>query len=352
MKALVLQRFAGTDGLDLVEVPDPTPAPGQVVIRVHTAGANRLDLAVMHGKAPGDVRLPQIIGSDPAGEVVALGTGVTGFERGDHVVVKPNVACWRCDDCDNGFEDSCSAQTIVGVDLPGGTAEYVAVTAGNVFRLPPEVSSAAATAAAHSFPIALQMLRERAGLTARDRVLVTGASGAVGSAAVQLAKHEGALVIAATSSPEKAEVAHGLGADHSIVYDDPARLPDQLADLTAGRGVTLVVDTAGDPTILTPALAALSRRGRAVLCGAHGGRSLEVDPRWLYRQRTELIGSSSPSYAAFRDVLALTATSSITPLIHEVLPWAEYRAAYRLLQERRNAGKVVLQVSTKEDRDR
>lgn len=345
MRALRLMTPDGLDGLKLADVPPPPPpTPGEVTIAVQMVGVNRLDLAVMHGKGPGTTTYPQVIGSDPSGVVLAVGDDVTALEVGQQVVVKPNVACWECRQCEAGHIDSCLAQRIVGVDLPGGAAEQVNVRARNVSPIPPGLDFTTATAAVHSFPIALQMLRERGRLQAGEVVVVVGAAGAVGSAAVKLARQIGAVPFGVVGSPDKVAAARQAGCRDVVVADDAKALADRLRDAGADD-VDMLVDTAGDGSKVQAVFPLLARRARVLVCGAHAGSTWQVSPMWLYRTRAELIGSSSPSWEAFVDGLAMAGRDPAGPLVHGAYDLADHRQAYELLVQRRNRGKVLLRVS-------
>lgn len=346
MRAIALTAFGSADNLEEVRLPVPVPAPGEVLVRVHTVAANRQDTFTMRGLAQArhPVPLPHVLGIDPAGVVVALGAGVNTLAIGDRVVAKPSIACGDCPDCRSGDDDACPRAQNIGVHRPGGMAEYVAYPAQNAFRIPDALTFAEATAAAHSFPVALQLMRDRAGLRAGETVLVTGAAGAIGSAAVQLAKVLGARVIAAAGGEAKAAYARTLGADLVIDY---AATPafGSLVRAAAPDGVDLYVESAGNPAIWKEALTTLGRRGRAAVCGSHAGPEVALDLNWLFRMRASVLGGSGASLATQRDALDLVAAGRLRPHVDRVLPLAAAREAFGVLARRENLGKVVLEVA-------
>lgn len=345
MRAVALTAIGGPQHLEEIEVPAPIVGDGEVLIEVRTVGANHQDVFTMSGRANtrDSTALPHILGIDPAGLVAAVGRDVEGFAPGDRVVVKPAIACGSCRFCVAGHDDACRSLQNIGVHRPGGFAEYVSVPAQNVFRIPDALGFAEATAIAHSFPVALLMLRERAAVGPDDIVLVTSASGAIGRASVELAKNLGATVIAAAGSAERAEHGGAVGADMVIDYGST---PD-FAPMVRERfpdGVSVYVESAGNPQVWDAALKTLGRKGRAVVCGAHAGPIVELDLTWLFRFRASILGTSGSSLETVRDVMELAAEGKITPNVDSVRPLREARTAFARLTGRRNRGKVVMRV--------
>jgi NADPH:quinone reductase-like Zn-dependent oxidoreductase len=289
------------------------------------------------------VPLPHVPGIDPAGVVVARGGSVVRPDLGERVVVKPAIACHRCRTCRAGEDDACPDAVNVGVHRPGGMAEYVSVPASNVFPIPPNLSFAAATAIAHSFPVALQMIRDRARLEPGETMLVTSAAGAIGSAAVQLGRLLGARVIAAAGGDDRVAYVRTLEPDAVIDYRARPAFGAAVRELVPA-GVDLYVESAGDPQIWREALSALGRKGRAVVCGSHAGGRVEVDLNWLFRNRISILGASGSSVRTMREVIDLAGAGRIEPNIHTVLPLERAREAFEILLRRENRGKVVLRV--------
>ncbi len=342
----MLRSFGGPDAFELAEVPDPSPAEDEVLIRVHTVAANRMDLDTSRGLGPGRVPLPLICGIDPAGDVLGMGAQVDGLRPGDRVVVKPNIACGTCRWCRRGEENACLDHVNVGVHRPGGFAEYIAVPARNAFPIPAALRDEEATALAHSFPVVLSMFRDSAHIGPEDVVLVTGAAGAIGSAAVQLARHFGARVIAAAGAEEKVRLARDLGADDVANYGAEPQFADRVRAFAGPGGVTLLFVTAGDAAVWQEATRTLGRKARVIVCGSHGDEVVPLDLRWLFRNRITIAGSAGSTYAAFREALRLAGAGQIRPVVDRVLPLEAVREAFRILEARANRGKVVLRVAT------
>jgi NADPH:quinone reductase-like Zn-dependent oxidoreductase len=344
MRAAVITAFGGPDKLEILEVPTPVPGPGEVLVAVRTVAANRTDLFTMRGRAATPTPLPHIPGLDPAGLVAALGEGVTDCVVGDRVVVKPGTACGRCAYCTAGDDDACPTQEIVGVHRQGGMAEYVAVPAISTVRIDDRVDFGEATAIAHSYPVALTMVRNRAVVGPEDTVLVTGAAGAIGAASVQLAKMAGARVVAAAGGRDRVEYARALGADAVVDYIANPAFSAEILDVAPG-GVTAYIESAGDPDVWSESLKAMARRGRVVVCGAHTGGAVGLDLAWLFRSRVTITGHSGSTLAAFREVFAMASEGRLHANIHTILPLDRVREAFDILLARGNRGKVVILVS-------
>ncbi|SDT72458.1 alcohol dehydrogenase catalytic domain-containing protein [Jiangella sp. DSM 45060] len=328
----------GADGVVVGPLPLPRPAAGEVLVAVRTVGANHLDLHVMNGRGPGAAaRLPLVPGIDPAGEIVEQGPDVPGDRRGEQVVVKPNIACGTCRYCRAGEDADCTDQRVVGGHRDGGAAQYVAVPARAAIPIG-GLGHATATAAVHSVPIALHAIAAAGGIEADATVLVTGATGAIGSAAVQLARHAGARVLAASTS-----------ADVTTAGAEPLRYaePDDLPELVAARapgGADVVVDGTGRADVLTAAARCLAWRGRLVLCAASSAGQLRLDPRMFYQRRHTVVGAASAGYEDVVRALELVAAGVVVPEIAAEYPLAEIHAAWAALGDRGRRGKVVIRV--------
>ncbi len=334
MRAIVLRAFGPPEVLRLEDIPTPAPGPGEVLIRVHAVSVNRtLDLAVRAGSYAMPVTLPHILGVDPSGVVSAVGQGVSSRQVGDRVattqLLRPPTAA--------------SGPVLVGVHVWGGYAEYVKVPAENTHPIPDSLDFVTATVVSRHAPVAFSMLRDDARLGPEDWVLVMGASGGLGSAGVQAAKHLGARVIAAAGADERVRAAVDLGADHGINY----RTQDLTAEvrrLTGGRGVNVVFENIADAELFPRAFASLARGGRLITAGAHGGGTVPLDVKHLYLNAITVIGSVgriTPADLAFG--LRAAADGRYRVLIDRVLPLSEAAQAHRIVAERTGIGKVVLQ---------
>jgi NADPH:quinone reductase-like Zn-dependent oxidoreductase len=346
MRAAVLRTPGSPDGFELETWPDPSPGPGEVLLRVGAVCVNRTDVHVIERTNIGrNVPLPHIGGLDPAGEIVALGPDVDGPPVGTRVVARPMIPCLACRFCQGGSESGCERPSYIGIHRPGGFGELVALPARAVFPTPDGMDDVTAAAAAHSVPIAIHLLETVGAVGPRDRVLVVGAAGGLGIAAVQLAKTLGAQVVAVAGDEAKLEVLRGLGADVTLSSADPSDLAERVRAATDGGGVTVAVDNVGSTELWPQVVASLDKGGRILSCGAHAGGQVELDLSLFYRMQLRLLSTAGTTADEFRRGLDLVATGRIRPLVHAVRPLAEVREAFRDLLDRRNIGKIVLRVT-------
>jgi NADPH:quinone reductase-like Zn-dependent oxidoreductase len=338
MRAATLTAFAGIDAVTVQDVPEPRLGRDEVLIQVRTVGANQLDLNTISGLGPGArTPLPLVLGIDPAGVVVAQGAGVTD-RLGEHVVVKPNVSCGRCRWCLDGREADCPDQPIIGVHRHGGAAELVAVPARNAFPLH-GLGFSEATAAVHSVPIALHAIGAAGGVEAGQTVLVTGVTGAVGWAAVHLARHAGARVLAASTSRTL-----DIPGVVAVPYDSPESLVEHVLEIVP-NGVDLAVDGTGHGGVQSAAVRSLSWCGRLAICSASLATELSVDARALYLRRQRIIGAASADYLEVTAALDLVRAGVVPAPVGPRFTLGQVREAYRAIGDRNRSGKVVIDVS-------
>ena len=263
MRALQQTSHSGPQDLRLItDAPVPTPGPGEVLIRVTAAGVNFLDISMARGAFPGGPQPPYLAGFEAAGEIVAVGEGVAGPQPGAHVI---------------------------GVAMGGGAfAEYLTLPAAGAVPVPAGWSDEQALGLVVNWPTALAALRPLGQIAAGQTVLIHAAAGATGQAAVAMARHYGATVIA-TAAPGKHETLRALGADHIL----DSRSPDLAADvlrLTGGIGVDLVLESAGAASFGASLAAAKRVTGRVVVYGAIGGDATISNWELVYQHQVHLIG--------------------------------------------------------------
>lgn len=340
MRAALFSEFGPPSVVTLQEVPVPQPGPGEVLLKVGAASLNHLDLWVRRG-LPIETPMPHIGGSDIAGTVEALGPGVTGVETGTRVVVDPSLGYdwYSGQDRGPGFETR--PLRLLGEHTQGGFAEYVAVPAANLLSLPDDVSFEDAAAAALVFVTAWRGLMTRARLRAGERVLITGASGGVSTAAIQIAKMAGATVYAVTSGPENVERVRALGAD--VVYDRK-RVEDFSRELwrdTDKRGVHVALDSVGE-AVWPQCLKALGVGGRLVCYGATAGARGSTELRVVFWKQLSILGTTMGSPWEFREVMRLVFAGRLRPVVHAVLPLEDAARGHEMLEAGGVFGKVVL----------
>jgi NADPH:quinone reductase-like Zn-dependent oxidoreductase len=342
MKALAFKQFGGPETLELQDVPDPTIRPDQVLVRVRACALNHLDLFVREGIPALKTPLPFWTGCDIAGDVVEVGSAVTGVKIGTRVAVNPNLTCDRCEYCRAGEHSLCVRYGILGEHAPGGMAELVAVRGDRVLALPDAISYEDAASFVLTNMTAWRMVMTQGQLRAGQDVLILGVGGGVSSTAVQIAKLAGARVLVTSSSDAKLERARALGADVGINYatDDWAKA---VFEKTGRRGVDLVVENVGAST-WKQSLRSLRKGGRLVTCGATTGPIGETDIRIVFWNQISIIGATMANDSEFHQVMRLLFDGRLRAIVDEVVPLADGAAAQRRLAEGKQFGKIVLKV--------
>jgi NADPH:quinone reductase-like Zn-dependent oxidoreductase len=279
-------------------------------------------------------------GSDVAGEIVALGDGVTNFKVGDKVIVNPNLTCGECEWCRMGEDSMCQSFGIFGAKCWGGYAEYAKVPARNLIPMPENLTFEQAAAFPLTFLTAWHMLITRAGLKPGERVLVVAAGSGVGVAAVQIAKLAGAFVIATAGTDEKCEKAKALGAD-AVINHSREDIAEKVRELTDGRGVDVVFEHVG-PAVFEQCLRSLAKGGRLVTCGATTGPTASFEIRFLFSRQLSIIGSMMGRTSELLTIVRLVGEGKLKPVIDRIFPLAEAAKAHEVLESRNFFGKLVL----------
>jgi NADPH:quinone reductase len=342
MKAVIIERFGGPEVMEYRDVPTPETGPDDVLIEVHAVTVNRtLDIQMRENGDGRNPVLPLVLGVDPTGVIVAAGANVAQTRLGERVAVLSPLRCGTCNPCRSGNSADCIAPVHLGIHRWGGYAEYVRVPAENTTPIPEGLDFPEASVIFRHFPTAFHLLECKAGLAKGETVLIMGAAGGLGNAGIQVAKYRGARVIAAAGSAAGVALARDLGADETINYRTE-NLEARVNELTAGRGVDIVFENIGAPDLWPAAFNSLGGGGRMVTAGAHGGGTVTLDVKRLYRRKLQLIGGAGSDP---RDIEATThgaASGRLRAAIDRVLPLSEAVEAHRLVNERVVTGKVVL----------
>ncbi len=359
MRAMVLTGHGGLDRLAYRDdVPVPAPAAGEVLIRVGACGMNNTDIntrtawysrsvteATASGGAGGfeaaregdstwggaGLHFPRIQGADVAGRIAALGAGVPEARLGERVLVDP----WLRDPVNP--EDRTKAGYL-GSERDGGFAEFTTVPSVNAVAIESELSDAELATFPCSSSTAEHMLA-KARLEAGETLLVTGASGGVGSALVQLGKRRGAFVIAVAGAAKIAAV-RALGADVAIAREAPD-LATALRAASPGGEVDVAADIVGGPGF-SGLLDLLARGGRYVTSGAIAGPLVELDLRILYLKDLELLGATVMPRGIFEDLVGYIARGEIAPLLARTFPLEALREAQTAFLEKKHVGNFVI----------
>lgn len=338
----MLTAFGGAENLAPAVVPDPVPGPGEVLLRVRACALNHLDLWVAGGLPSAKVKLPFILGCDAAGEVAALGPGVSGLAVGARFAVHPGRCCGACGPCREGRESDCADYGIIGAygGRPGGYAELLAVPVQHLLPVPDGVGFAEAASLPLTALTAWHMLSALAGLKAGETVLVVGAGAGVSVAAIQIAKALDARVIATSTDAGKLERAKALGAD-LVIHHPPEDLARTVRKLTGGAMADAVFEHVGGE-VIGDALKCLRRSGRLVTCGATAGPVAPIDLRYVFDRQLKILGAKMGSLAEMRAVWELVRDGRLKGVVDETYPLVEARAAHERLAGRGHFGKVVL----------
>jgi NADPH:quinone reductase len=342
MKAVIIERFGGPEVMEYRDVPTPEVGPHDVLIEVHAVTVNRaLDI---HVRETGDGRkpiLPLVLGVDPAGIIVQVGTNVPQSRLGERVAVTSPPRCGLCVPCKSGRPADCITPSHLGIHRWGGYAEYVRVSEDSTTQIPDNLDFPEAAVIFRHFPTAFHLLECKAGLTKGETVLIMGAAGGLGNAGIQVAKYRGARVIAAAGTDEGTKLARDLGADETVNYRTE-NLEARVNALTNDNGVDIVFENIGAADLWPAAFNSLGGGGRLVTAGAHGGGTVTLDVKRLYRRKLQLIGGAGSDPRDIEATIHGAASGRFRAAIDRVLPLAEVAEAHRLVNERVVTGKVVL----------
>ena len=332
MKAVILEKHGGLDALKLVtDFPDPKVVDGHVVIRVKATSFNYHDVFTVRGMPGIKVPLPMIIGLDMAGEILETGPGVSGWKKGDRVLVNPLN----------------KQKGLMGEMMHGGLAEKCLVAEHQLIRMPDKVTFAEAASLPVAYGTAHRMIVTHDTIKKGDKVLILAASGGVGTGSVLLAKLRGAEVVACASSEDKIKRLKDLGADHAINYKDTDFSKWAVEKFgkpqrrTYEGGVDVVINFTGGDT-WAPTLRCVKRGGKILVCGATAGYDPKEDLRYIWSFELQVIGSNSYYDDNLQALLGLIQEGRMKPVIDEVLPLERAVEGLRLIENREVFGKVVV----------
>ncbi|XYJ11951.1 NADPH:quinone oxidoreductase family protein [Telluria sp. B2] len=322
MKAIVCKTWGPPDSLELQDLPDIQPAPGEVVVDVRAAGVNFPDVLTVQGKYQHRPELPFTPGNEFAGTVRAVGEGVNGFKPGDRVI---------------------------GFTRVGAFAEQVSAPAEILMPMPPGMDFDTAAAITLTYGTSHHAVVDRAQLKAGETMLVLGAAGGVGLAAIEIGKALGARVIAAASSAEKLEVCRAHGADVLVDYTKED-LREALKAATGGKGPDVIYDPVGGP-YSEPALRSIAWRGRHLVVGFAAGDIPKLPWNLMLLKGASVVGvfwgefakrEPKANLAAMREMLGWMAEGKLKPLVSKRYALGDTAQALNDMAERKVTGKVVI----------
>jgi NADPH:quinone reductase len=318
MKAIRVNQFGGPEVLKLEEIPQPSPGPGQVLVRIRAAGINPVETYIRSGSTPNKPALPYTPGNDGAGTVESLGDGVKSFKAGDRVYV--------------------------GGSLTGTYAEFALCDAAQIHPLPEKVSFSQGAGVNTPYATAYRALFQRAHAVAGDVVLIHGATGGVGIASVQIARAAGLTVIGTGGTDKGRELVKAQGAHHVLDHKSPQYFT-QLMGLTQNRGVDVILEMLANVN-LGKDLTVLARGGRVCVIGSRG--PVEINPRDAMSRDAAILGvmlynATEHELAGIHSALvAGLENGSLRPVIGRELPLADASAGHQAVMEPGAHGKIVL----------
>jgi len=339
MRAAFFSSHGGPEVMEIGEIDSPIPGPAEVRIEVRAVAMNHLDLWARRG-LPFEIPMPHIGGSDLAGVIDLVGPDVDKSVLGSRVVVNPSLNYEWYEARNSGFSSFERPFQILGEHTQGGMAEYCVVPIKNLMEIPQNIPFELAAAAPVAYVTAWHALIGRGRLCPGESVLITGASGGVSTAAIQISKLMGASVYAVTKGSEKVAQAKSLGADY--VYD--RELVDFARELwkdTKKRGVNVALDSVGEP-MWEGCLRSMAQSGRLLVFGGTGGSVVTSDVRSIFWKQLSIIGCTMGNSKEFQRVMRLVFEGKLEPSIHAVMPLDQIREAHDLLEKGEVFGKLVL----------
>jgi alcohol dehydrogenase len=327
--------------IELLDVPaPPPPAAGEVQIRIKAIGLNHLDVWGWRGMAFAKRKMPLVVGVEAAGEISALGTGVSGFRVGDPVVAYGGLTCGTCKACREGRDNLCeNVAGVMGFHVDGFARDLLNMPARLVIPVPAGVSFRDAACAPIAFATVQHMLFDNAKLEPGESILVQAGGSGIGTAAIKMAKAIGCTVFTTVGDDEKIAKAKELGADHVINYRTD-RFEGVVRKLTGKKGVDVAFEHVG-PDTFNGSLLCLKRGGRLVTCGSTSGQSTTVNLFQLYLQQYRIFGSFGASVRNIRESLDKMA-AGLLPVIDTEVPLAEFDRGLARLESRQVFGKIIV----------
>jgi alcohol dehydrogenase len=331
----------GDRKLELRQIPrPPPPAAGEVQIAVKAVALNHIDVWGFRGMAFAKRKMPLVVGAEAAGEIAAIGDGVSGFKPGDPVVMYGALTCGTCKACREGRDNLCeNVGGIMGFHIDGFARDLVNMPARLVIPVPNGVAWRDAACAPIAFATVQHMLFDNAKLEPGESVLVHAGGSGIGSVAIKMAKAIGCTVITTVGDDAKAEKAKALGADHVINYR-AERFEGAVRKITAKKGVDVVFEHVGAETF-NGSLLCLKRGGRLVTCGSTSGPSTTINLMQLFQQQYRIIGSFGASMRNIRESLAKMA-NGLLPVIDTEVALADFERGLARIESRQVFGKIIV----------
>lgn len=337
MRAVVMRALGAPDVLKLEDVPSPAIGPDDVLVKVEAVGVAYHDIVQRNGTMRRFTKLPMILGYEICGTVEAMGERVEGLQIGDRICTKPFKSCGLCRLCRNGMETACLKRQ----HIHGGYAEFVALPAEVCVPVPEGIAPEVACMLGASTGVALNAVRDVARVRLGETVLITGASGGVGLAALELAASAGATVIAMTRSEAKRDALVKAGASDVVVASEGTDFAPAVIAASDGLGVDVVIDTVGS-RVFSASFKSLAPGGRYAMVGQLFREDIAINPALIFFKRAQILGVGSVRRDQLEDAVKLAAAGRIHPKVARVLPLAAAAEAHALVEAGTAIGRVVL----------
>lgn len=338
MKAVLLTKIGTAGNLIYKSIYTPRPSKDEALLKVAYCGINHLDLLIAQGKRPGPKRFPHILGSEIVGIVKSLGNNKTQFKIGDTVTVYPWLFCGKCHQCTTGNENICDNSGTVGRTSWGGYAQYVVVLVQNLVKIPQDLSLEKVCAVTLTGTTAIHLI-DRAKIKERSLVLVTGATGGVGTVVIQLLKDKHCKIICSTSHNSKKDLLKKLGVDYIVKTNT---LISEVKNLFPS-GVDHVIDMMGG-NVWSDAVEVLVKNGTLVFCATTLDGLGAVNIGSAFSRQINIVGSYGGRLQDLKESVILLEKGVIKPVIDSVYPLSETKAALEKLENQKVFGKILLKV--------
>ncbi|MEZ5811178.1 MAG: zinc-binding dehydrogenase [Rhizobiaceae bacterium] len=342
MRALQLIEDRRLETVDVAE--PPAPAIGEVTVRIAAVALNHIDVWGWRGMAFAKRKLPLTVGAEASGTVEAVGPGVAGLQPGQLVSIYGARTCGLCGPCREGRDNLCEhVAGVHGFHLDGFAQDLINIPARQLVPAPPGVDAVGAAVAPVTFGTVEHMLFDNARLQPGETVLVQAGGSGIGTAAIQLAKAMGCLVITTVGSDDKAEKARALGADHVINYRDE-RFEGVVRKITGKKGVDVVFEHVGADT-WAGSMLSMKRGARLVTCGSTSGVSTSMNLMQLFQQQLKIFGSFGCRMENMADAMHKMARGIVRPVVDTEIGFDGIDKALARMEGRDVFGKIILNMS-------
>lgn len=340
MKAIRIHAHGNADVLQIDDISEPTPKPGEVKIQIKASALNHLDIWIRRGMPGLRLPLPLVPGSDGAGIVDAVGDGVKRFKKGEAVFLNPGFGCGQCNFCKNGKINLCTNYQVLGENCNGTHQQFVCAKENQVIPIPTGLTFEEAASFPLAFMTAWHMLVEKGEIQKGQTVLIMAGGSGVGSAGIQIAKLHEARVITTVGSDKAKKHAMELGADEVIDHynEDIAK---RVKEITGKKGVNLILEHVG-AKVWNSCMKSLAKSGKLVTCGGTTGGDVSINLRHLFIKHQQVIGSTMGTRSDLEKIAKWMGEKKLKPVIHKTLPYTEIKKAHEILEKGGIYGKIVL----------